>query len=305
MADIHNDNIPALGNTIAADIPDIKENLEFHKDAFQQITSGWSNTSVANLYLNFPGLWYGGNPSNATDTEHDITIAPGQFTLYNGSTYQGFNLSSAITKKIDANWSAGTNQGGFPSGLTLTASTMYYVFIIGKSDGTVDVGFDTDSSATNLLADATGYTFYRIVRDNFVVFTDSSSNIRNFSISDNFLFYNDPPSDSNDTSLTSGVAKTGTYTVAPNSVGIFQSRFAINGSGESPNFTVIVENPTTGNERRIMEGQAYIDSGQLWFSQEFFFNVDASRQMKYTVTWSGGAGTEFLLILTCGYCLQS
>ena len=40
MVDIHNDNIPALGNTIAADIPDIKENLEFHKDAFQQITSG-------------------------------------------------------------------------------------------------------------------------------------------------------------------------------------------------------------------------------------------------------------------------
>ena len=50
MADKHNDNIPAVGNEIAADIPDIKENLEFHKDAFQNFCKGWSNSSAANLF---------------------------------------------------------------------------------------------------------------------------------------------------------------------------------------------------------------------------------------------------------------
>jgi hypothetical protein len=44
MADKHNTNIPAMGNQISADIPDIKENLEFHKDAFQVIFQAWSDT---------------------------------------------------------------------------------------------------------------------------------------------------------------------------------------------------------------------------------------------------------------------
>lgn len=46
MADQHNDNIPALANQISADIPDIKENLEFHKDVFQQLFTTWSNTDA-------------------------------------------------------------------------------------------------------------------------------------------------------------------------------------------------------------------------------------------------------------------
>jgi hypothetical protein len=33
-----------MGNQISADIPDIKENLEFHKDAFQVIFQAWSDT---------------------------------------------------------------------------------------------------------------------------------------------------------------------------------------------------------------------------------------------------------------------
>ena len=49
MADQHNPNIPALGNSIADDVVDIKENLEFHKDCFEQICTGWANDSVAEL----------------------------------------------------------------------------------------------------------------------------------------------------------------------------------------------------------------------------------------------------------------
>ena len=49
MADQHNDDIPALGNAIAEDIADIEENLEYHKDVFQKITTGWSNTSTSGI----------------------------------------------------------------------------------------------------------------------------------------------------------------------------------------------------------------------------------------------------------------
>lgn len=49
MADQHNANIPAMGNTIAADIPDIKENLEYHKDVFEAFVNSWSNTTATNI----------------------------------------------------------------------------------------------------------------------------------------------------------------------------------------------------------------------------------------------------------------
>jgi hypothetical protein len=50
MADQHNDNIPAVGNNIADDIPDIKENLEFHKDVLENFCKGWSNTDATHVF---------------------------------------------------------------------------------------------------------------------------------------------------------------------------------------------------------------------------------------------------------------
>jgi hypothetical protein len=49
MADQHNDDIPAVPNVIVTDIGKIKETLEYHKDVFQAITTGWSNTSTTNI----------------------------------------------------------------------------------------------------------------------------------------------------------------------------------------------------------------------------------------------------------------
>jgi len=49
IADKHNPNIPQLANQIANDIPDIKENLEYHKDVFEQIASTWSDTTATDI----------------------------------------------------------------------------------------------------------------------------------------------------------------------------------------------------------------------------------------------------------------
>jgi hypothetical protein len=86
-------------------------------------------------------------------------------------------LTAVITKQIDANWAEGSDMGGFPSGLTLTADTWYHYFVIAKTDGTVDSGWDTSLTATNLLADATGFTLFRRIASHL---TDSSSNIFGF-----------------------------------------------------------------------------------------------------------------------------
>jgi len=50
MADQHNSNIPAMGNQISSDIPDIKENLEYHKDVLQNFVNAWSDTTASGIY---------------------------------------------------------------------------------------------------------------------------------------------------------------------------------------------------------------------------------------------------------------
>jgi len=133
--------------------------------------------------------------SNHTDSDHDIQISAG--TARDSADGATITLSSALIKQIDANWAAGTNAGGFPSGLTLTADTWYHVFVI-KAGATTDAGFDTSTTATNLLADATSYTEYRRIGS---VLTDASSNIIGFTQSGDYFAWDTPAEDEPGTTL--------------------------------------------------------------------------------------------------------
>lgn len=130
--------------------------------------------------------------SNDTDTDHDIKMEVGM-CRDTGDT-QTISLGSAIVKRIDANWAAGTGNGGFPSTLTLSNNTWYHFFIIAKPDNTTDAGFDTSLTATNLLTDATGYTKYRRVGS---VLTNGSANIIQFVQIENEFLLKDPVCDVN------------------------------------------------------------------------------------------------------------
>jgi hypothetical protein len=92
MADQHNSNIPAIGNTIAADIPDIKENLEFHKDAFQRIFKTWSDTdNSAAVFSTTPGF----NDGTYAITFPTNAMAAAKFMLGNSNTITWFYLNTA------------------------------------------------------------------------------------------------------------------------------------------------------------------------------------------------------------------
>lgn len=133
--------------------------------------------------------------SNDTDTDHDINIAAG---ACRDADNGGFIVSdSEFTKQLDVDWAAGDDAGGFPSGLTLSNTTWYHVFVIGQEDGTVDGGFDTSLTATNLLSDAgSDYTMYRRVGS---VRTDGSANALQFTQVGNHVRWDDPPLDVNET----------------------------------------------------------------------------------------------------------
>lgn len=102
-----------------------------------------------------------GIANDVGDTAYDILTKIG--ICRDALNQIDINLTTPIIKQIDANWAEGTNQGGFPSGLTLTANTWYDTFVISKNDGTVDCGYDIDRNAVNLLADSNsaGYVYYR------------------------------------------------------------------------------------------------------------------------------------------------
>lgn len=115
--------------------------------------------------------------NNSTDSEHDIDITSGARLAQDKSGV--LVLSSDLTKQLDASWAQGDNSGGLSSSLSISADTWYYVFLIQITDSSgtfVDVGFDTDLEAANLITDH-GVEKYRRIGS---ILTDSSSNIIQF-----------------------------------------------------------------------------------------------------------------------------
>lgn len=92
-----------------------------------------------------------GLSTNATDTANDVDIAAGS-AASDTSPFYLMQLATALTKRLDANWAVGTNQGGLDTG-TVSAAATYYIWLIQRSDtlGT-DVLFSLSSTAPTLPA---------------------------------------------------------------------------------------------------------------------------------------------------------
>ena len=108
--------------------------------------------------------------NNSSDSEHDIDVATG--TARSDADNGNVILSIAITKRIDAAFAEGTNQGGLDTG-TVAADTVYFIWGISKTDGTADVLFSLSSTSPTM---PSGFTL-KVLLDR--VKTDSSSNIIN------------------------------------------------------------------------------------------------------------------------------
>jgi hypothetical protein len=132
------------------------------------------NAAISNALGLFGGIG-GLRTENDTDTDHDIKTNVG--ICIDATKSVLINLASALTKRIDASWAEGDGNGGFPTGISLTPNSPLHYFLISKTDGTVDGGWDSSLTATNLLADATAYTYYRRIWGHWI---DGSSNIYNY-----------------------------------------------------------------------------------------------------------------------------
>jgi len=110
--------------------------------------------------------------NNATDANNDIDFNAGVFQFSDGSGRAV--ATTALTKRLDASWVAGTNQGGLFTGAKAN-STWYHCFAIyNPTSGLTDCGFDTSVTAANI---PSGYTKYKRVGS---IRTNGSGNILAF-----------------------------------------------------------------------------------------------------------------------------
>lgn len=87
--------------------------------------------------------------NNGTDPTNDIDIAAGYCADSTNATM--LNLAASITKRLDASWGVGTNQGGLDTGAI--ANTTYHLWLIKRSDtGVVDCLFSASASAPTMPA---------------------------------------------------------------------------------------------------------------------------------------------------------
>lgn len=90
--------------------------------------------------------------NNVSDATNDIDIATGKAADSTNTVMM--SLASALTKRLDANWAVGTNQGGLDTGSI--ANTTYHVYLIRRPDtGVVDVLFSASASSPTMPANYT------------------------------------------------------------------------------------------------------------------------------------------------------
>lgn len=102
------------------------------------------NLDQAGFYARKRGLILSNNGSDPTN---DIDISAGGWL--DGTFADVMILPSAITKRLDAAWAVGTNQGGLDTGSI--ANTTYHVWLIKRFDtGVTDVLFSTSATAPTM-----------------------------------------------------------------------------------------------------------------------------------------------------------
>lgn len=93
--------------------------------------------------------------NNGADAVNDIDISAGE--ARDSTNAVDMVLGSALTKRLDAAWVVGTNQGGLDTGTV--ANNTYHVWLIERTDGTVaDVLFSLSATAPTM---PTNYTYKR------------------------------------------------------------------------------------------------------------------------------------------------
>ena len=228
--------------------------------------------------------------SNDSDADHDIAIAVG--VCRDSADAQTLVLSTIMTKRIDATWSAGDDAGGLFTGSVAT-DTWYHVFLIRKtSDGSIDAGFDTSVSAANIPA---GYAAYRRIGS---VKTDGSSNIKPFVQFGDRFTWSAPTADAIDVATSTTAALTTLNT--PLAVKV-EAEMYVHIEDEATNTKGILfsdpDVPDLSAATSTARGTAYVQASQSGtdnFKFNFVAECPTNTSSQVRVVNSGTGGTYYI-----------
>lgn len=213
--------------------------------------------------------------NNLTDPTNDIDISIGSAVSDDFNNPISMNLTSSITKRLDASWSVGTGNGGLDTGSISNAT--YHVWLIQRSDtGVVDALFSLSATAPTM---PTNYDRKRRIGS----IIRSGGTILGFSQNGDTFILNVGVNDRSSTAAFSSALLAVTVptgivvqpimlsTQAQNAVGNIQTRFASAGYSAGTYVTTVASQEI---------GSVYINSG-------IFTNTSA--QIQFAVTIIGGS----------------
>jgi len=147
--------------------------------------------------------------NNGTDAANDIDIAAG--AVLDSTAAVDIVLATSLTKRLDANWAAGTNAGGLDTGAKAN-STLYAVWAIhptvvsGASDSLFSTSFTTPTMPG-------GYSYKRLI--GAIVTNGSGAIVPFLQVGDYFRYLASPIIDVNDGTMANGVVETATLSAPP------------------------------------------------------------------------------------------
>jgi hypothetical protein len=235
--------------------------------------------------------------NNGTDPDNDIDIGAGVATVTDGTNWRAVR-TTGLTKRLDASWAVGTNQGGLDgsesSAGTPDVSTWYHVWLIMRSDtGVVDVLFSESATAPTMPAN---YDFKRRIGS---VYNDSSGNIRKFAqCGDWFTWRDGRILDLNTSSpATSWTAVALSVPLGVKTMPIVIPQLAHSGAANTTWY--LAHGDQADPSEGVFEAYHNLSSGNIIFAQFTGVRTDTSSQVKYKA-----ANTENLsafVIKTCGW----
>lgn len=234
--------------------------------------------------------------NNGADAVNDIDIAVGECRDSTNSV--DIVLASAITKRIDASWAVGTNQGGLDgtesSAGTPDTSTWYHVWLIKRSDtGVVDALFSESATSPTMPAN---YDYKRRIG---AVYNNSAGDIVAFTQLGDEFWWSTPNADATSAAIsTTGATVTVRTPLGIKCIGHFMglaSRTAAGASGiivfTDPDLTNI--DPATVNNRMV---QSIGVSGEI-----NGFTVDVTTNTSSQIRQRGTDADETYWLTTRGW----
>lgn len=255
-----------------------------------------TNPTISTTYIKQPILL----SNNTTNPNTQIDFASGNFAFSDGSSFANF---SAITKRLDANWVVGTNQGGLFTGTVQANSTYHCIAIYNPTTKISDVGFllgiaGVAPDPTSVLP--SGFTKWKRIGS---IMTNSSGNIILFKQRDKYFEWKDIILDVNLSTVSS--IKTpipvsvplGIETLVNIRAGVFNSYavdFTINISSTYNNILTPIGGDGQAYDTDIGADTNYVSATNM------LIGTDASSNIAYQASSSGTVTLPFR-VRTRGY----